>query len=234
MARVTGGSLTIEQTRQLAQFEPRKVAVTLTFGCEEHETDEQAQTFLDTIAARAAGKVMEMLGLERASHAQPSNDAASAGLQSSSPRRTRKPPVTGEGGPASAATEGTRAETAGVVPDPLGLGGAPGNLEPALPPASVPAAGGVENASADPLGLGGSSNTETASAAPEGDIFSGLPGEITDATITLAITDKNHQTKNHLAIRKLIGQYAPPPGHSSKIPQDKRAAFLVELGNISA
>ena len=45
-----------------------------------------------------------------------------------------------------------------------------------------------------------------------------------------AVTRTNAKIKNAMAIRQLIGKYVTPPQAVHDIPQDKRQAFLTQLG----
>lgn len=61
------------------------------------------------------------------------------------------------------------------------------------------------------------------------------PTAITDTHLMSAITRRNAETTNALAIRGLIGQYVPQDGKhhgAADIEQDKRQAFLLELDKV--
>ena len=112
---------------------------------------------------------------------------------------------------------------------PVAAAGAPSALADAGARAEAASVGELfpPASSDDPLDLG--------SPAPvEEDIFSGVAAEITDAELHDSITKRNNLVKNSRAIRELIGRYAPAPPHANRIPQEKRAAFLVELAKVTA
>lgn len=69
------------------------------------------------------------------------------------------------------------------------------------------------------------------------DILSSTAPQITDSDLSNAIVKTNGATKNSHAIRALIGQYVPQDGRvhqAVEIPQEKRSAFLAELGKVKA
>lgn len=66
------------------------------------------------------------------------------------------------------------------------------------------------------------------------DLLSPPVQEITDKALVEAIQARNIKVKNPVAIRALIGKYVAPPKTGRDIPQDQRAAFLLELEAIGA
>lgn len=75
-----------------------------------------------------------------------------------------------------------------------------------------------------------------ADAAKVEDVFTSAPAEINDNHLMSAITRKNAETKNALAIRALIGKYVPQDGkphQAAEIEKGKRQAFLTELETIA-
>jgi len=62
------------------------------------------------------------------------------------------------------------------------------------------------------------------------------PQQITDSHLMSAITRRNAETSNALAIRTLIGKYVPQDGNhhgAADIEQGKRQAFLLELDKVA-
>ena len=119
--------------------------------------------------------------------------------------------------------------------------------------AAKPPAPSTGTAQADPAAIGGDEPAKTqtaASAQPVAtqqgnaadpaaldDLLGSAPREINDVELTTAISKKNGETKNALAIRQLIGTYTPQDGQkhqAAEIAQDKRAAFLAELDKVPA
>lgn len=83
----------------------------------------------------------------------------------------------------------------------------------------------------DPAAMGGK-------AVANDDVFTSAPAEanITDNDLMAAITRKNAETKNPLAIRGLISKYVPQDGkphQAAEIEQGKRAAFKLELAQVA-
>lgn len=61
------------------------------------------------------------------------------------------------------------------------------------------------------------------------------PSQITDSHLMSAITRRNAETSNAMAIRALIGKYVPQDGNhhgAADIEQGKRQAFLLELDKV--
>ena len=153
----------------------------------------------------ANDKVEELLGRTATDAAKPAASRKAA---------TAKPPT--------APKEEKKQEAAKPAADPAAIGG-----EPTVAPAEKQAiqTGGERidsNAKPDPAGMD--------------DVLAPVaPSTITDSHLMSAITRRNAETSNALAIRTLIGKYVPQDGAhhgAADIEQGKRQAFLLELDKV--
>ena len=65
------------------------------------------------------------------------------------------------------------------------------------------------------------------------DEWGGTATEITDQDLLDATQKKQGEIKNSVAIKAVIGHYTPPPAALATIPQEKRGAYLKELGALT-
>lgn len=200
MAQITGGKVLFGRTVKTGDYENKRVDVELAFSVGDNE---DYKAILDLAAAQAHAKAHEMLGLREKPLATP----APAPVEQPKPAEAKPQsgPVVETAGPKEADAK-KRAKKPPVVADPAAVDVVAEQPKPAEPePANDPAAVVEEE-------------------------WAGAPAEITDADLMAAITKKNGEIKQPQAIRNLIGKYVPAPKPAREIPQDKRQAFLAELG----
>lgn len=134
------------------------------------------------------------------------NDKLARTTETVKPARKTKPPT---------AAPAVEQKPAKADADPAGMG------EPTVVPASGQAISTGDERK-DPASVGE-------------DIFTSAPAPVTDTHLMSAITRRNAETTNALAIRTLIGKYVPQDGkhhQAHEIEQDKRQAFLTELDKV--
>ena len=219
MPNITGGSVTFGEQRKLADYEGRKVDVTLTFVAPDNGT--VSETDVQSILDMAERRVREKQSGQ--SVAIPTNATFSSTYGTKAKSDKQKA--------AEAKTNGQSGAIDVVTPqpvpsDPLGMSSSPAAATaaqaptPATASATAPAA---PTSAVDPL------------AAPS-ELFTGTDAEITDVALQNAITAKNEATggKKMNDIRGKIGAYSTAANKSfTGIPQDKRGAFLLELAQIA-
>jgi hypothetical protein len=197
-AKITGGTVSIEETKQITDYSPRKVRVELHFAAEEGR---DAEAILDHASAVALKKVAELLA----------GQAKVTAAVATPPR--------------------TKADIEKEVIENLG---AKETVTPPKPPRKKVE---TKTAEADPLG-----ETTTKAPAADPDDLSDLGidppkatvAEITDAILMSKITAAAGETKNAVAIRKLVGDYTGNVAGKKavEIPQDKRGAFIEALKGV--
>lgn len=190
----------------------REVEVSISFS-----TDTAAS--LEGIT-REAANVADAVVNEKLGRA-PATEASAKVTQT---RGTKKQPpaATTTADPAKVAPDPAKVETpkqeATKTADPAAMGS-----EPTVVPA---------NGSGQAISTG----AERKDPASLDDILSPVaPSQITDSHLMSAITRRNAETTNALAIRSLIGQYVPQDGNhhgAADIEQAKRQAFLLELDKV--
>ena len=222
MPNITGGSVTFGEQRKLADYEGRKVDVTLTFVAPDNGTvsETDVQSILDMAERRVrekqSGQSVAIPTTASASLASPSSKQSSK----SDKQKAAEAKTNGQSGAIDVVTPQP------VPSDPLGMSSSPAAATaaqaptPATASATAPAA---PTPAGDPL------------AAPS-ELFTGTDAEITDVALQNAITAKNEATggKKMNDIRGKIGAYSTAANKSfTGIPQDKRGAFLLELAQIA-
>lgn len=223
---ITGGSVTFEQSRKLAEYENRKVIIT--FNVNEPE------------GQNATGQVLEALDIAKA-HVLIALGFATKDSAPAAAAAPKAPAVdpTDISAPAAAAKPGRKKPP--IVVD-LKANPAPADASAVQEPAGD-ASSVVEDpkSAAAPTGeaASGGAPTSDASAVDE-DIFSPTPAEVTDTELLAAISRKNQSLQLVLGpaappkIRALIGKYVQPPKAARDIPQEVRAKFIQELDALSA
>ena len=247
MPNITGGSVTFGEQRKLADYEGRKVDVTLTFVAPDNGTvsETDVQSILDMAERRVrekqSGQSVAIPTTASASLASPSSKQSSK----SDKQKAADAKANGQGGAIDVVTQ---------HPDPMGIA-----------PSRAAALGEIaklgqeiDAAPNDPLGMSSSPAAATAAQAPTpatgsatapaaptpavdplaapSELFTGTDAEITDVALQNAITAKNEATggKKMNDIRGKIGAYSTAANKSfTGIPQDKRGAFLLELAQIA-
>lgn len=203
MAQITGGRVCYSRTVQPAQYESKKVEAELFFAVDEGE-DHTA--IFSRAAAEAHGKVYEMLGIK------PADKPAISDKQRLASEKTGGDTgevVTGKPTAEKPARTKKTAPPPAKAEDPASMG------EPATTAPSAP--GAAPAAPANP-----------ASPADIEDEFDALPAaEITDQQLSDAMSKKNAEIKDTRRLKELVGKYGV--ARSRELPQDKRAAFLLEL-----
>lgn len=159
---------------------------------------------LDAAAAEAKLKTLEMLGQVAPERkvAPPTNEAHDPSKPVARHRRTKEQ---------IAADEAAKAP----VTDPTAM-------EDSKPEKSAAGAATVTVPASDP----------TAMADEDFDAPTGQARVIPDKELSDACSTANTKTHNSAAIRKLISDFALPPGGSKSIPQERRAEFLDGLAKI--
>ena len=226
MPNITGGSVTFGEQRKLADYEGRKVDVTLTFVAPDNGTvsETDVQSILDMAERRVrekqSGQSVAIPTTASASLASPSSKQSSK----SDKQKAAEAKTNGQSGAIDVVTP--QPADPMVPSDPLGMSSSPAAATaaqaptPATASATAPAA---PTSAVDPL------------AAPS-ELFTGTDAEITDVALQNAITAKNEATggKKMNDIRSKIGAYSTAANKSfTGIPQDKRGAFLLELAQIA-
>lgn len=210
-SKLTGGTVSFEETKQIQQYEPRKVSITLHFSAEEGR---DAEAMLDHASQLVVAKVAQLLSgkltptvASRTVDTSGAKEAAAAKLNAAEELPTETPKT----------VKPPRKITAkdvvkGREADPL-----EGEVLP--PETTKPAAAPAAEENLDDL-LG-----DTPKAEP-----------ITDAVLTSKIGAHNAKVKNSPAIRKLVGDFnGNVAGKQARdIPQEKRADFIVQLEKIAA
>jgi hypothetical protein len=210
---ITGGSVTFEQSRKLAEYENRKVSITFNVN------DEQgAEAQVLAALATAQGYVFASLGLSK-----PEVEAATANLSDTSEPKKRGPkPKTPPATPPASVPPVTSAAAAAMMVEDATI------VKEPTAPASVPQIRTGENR-VDPA------------AVVEEDWSAPAVAEITDVDLLSKIGRKNaelqakagpeHAQSIPVKIRGIVGKYAKS---AKEIPQDKRVAFIDELAALAA
>lgn len=223
MAQITGGKIFYSQTRQAAQFEPKKAEVELSFIVGEGETFAEVAKMAEDFAV---AKVQEMIGAKATPAARtvqsappkPAVDASTGGKGAAAMDTTQPAPVSGK--------EAYAAKEAAAK----------------APRASVPKAGKKDEAKPQ-ISQGGERVNPEDDAIDMGDVTldaDGLPieagepvvvaAQITDAEMTSAISKVNQKLQNPALIRAVVAEFVgPPPKSSRDIPQEKRAEFIAKV-----
>lgn len=213
---ITGGVVSFEQSRKLAEYENRKVSIT--FNVNESEGVNATEQILAALAL-AQHHVFVALGLSKASDT-PAAASIGAAEPEKKPTMTRKKPpavnvVVEDKKPAADAAE--------VVDDAVVVSDTPTQ------------SGGANAASA-------TGTTHDPAAVTDDSLFSPAAevATVTDAELLSQITRKNAALQVQIGdqappkIRALIGKYVTAPKQAKDIPQDQRAKFLEELAAITA
>ena len=198
-SQITGGSVTYGRTVQPQQYCSNKAEVVLTFSVEEGDADYIA--WLNLAAAQAHGKVHEMLGLKSA---KPEAPAGAEGLKLPETPTAEAKKRTSKPKPVSEAD---------ALDPPMQVAPANGSTAPVT---ETPAPAVLAAVEVDPFGV---------------DVAA--PKTITDTELQETIAAANAGGVKTGPIKELIGKYATPQTvgltRSVHIPQEKRAAFLLEL-----
>lgn len=209
----TGGSVTYERNVKVADYENKKLAVTLNFNAPEGETasPEEVSEVADAAIALVHAKLGIAGGLPTkrepvtTAPGQPSAAPAPA-TPPARPRKPAKPPVVDvvltDEDKAKLAEKRAITETPEDRKDPA-----------AIDDGDASAAASVEGV-ADP-------------AAIEDDPFAAADPDITDQDLVDAATKKVEKIKTALPIRQLVGKYGVPNMQSLK--QEQRKDFLEKL-----
>lgn len=208
MAQITGGKIYYSQTRQAAQFEPKKAEVELSFIVGEGEKFEDIAKLAEDFAIN---KVQEMIG------------AIAAPAVRAVKLVTPKPAVDTTTPPPANSKEAYAAKEANVKKDAA-----------AAPKTSVPKAGPKAD---KPAISTGEERVDPADVGTSDDDLLGvvetvtIPAAktITDQDISSAITKVNQVINNPVALRALVATFVDPPKGSRDIPQEQRQAFLDKL-----
>lgn len=220
---ITGGLVRIEDgIKKAEEYAPaRKVVVELHFS---NENGTDYRLLLEQASNAANAKVAELLGKDV-------RDASLAGTNV----KPRKPPTPKSQEPAASPARPV-ADTPAVASVPAGAatdGGGAGPLPQFLDRAKADPA----DMGAQAIQTGGERNDPAAMTQADADVaLMSAPKEVTDKELTTEIGKVNQATKNTPAIRKLIGEYCPQDGkvhQAAEIPQEKRAAFLIELAKVA-
>ncbi len=238
MSNITGGSVSFEQSRKIAEYENRKAVITFNVNAEDGDAEQEVVRALGL----AKKHVLEALGFKpqvdvKPSEIKPQVDTAEADkLKAEHAKKLEAKAVK---------------ELAPTEPEKRKPGRPPKvpKAEPAPAPAADPAE--IANISTgeervDPSELktddleipGFLDRTEkpAADAADLGDdsLFEAAAVEVTDQDIRDAVTKRNGVIKNAVAIKKLIAKFTGgPPKTTHDIPQTQRAKFLEELAALT-
>ena len=243
MLNITGGSVTFGEQRKLADYEGRKVDVTLTFVAPDNGT--VSETDVQSILDMAERRVREKQSGQSVAIPTNATFSSTSGTKAKSDKQKA----------AEAKTNGQSGAIDVVTPQPADPMGAVNTVAALAPVTLAPAVAPVPN---DPLGMSSSPGAATAAQAPTpatvsafvyaaptsavdplgapSELFTGTDAEITDVALQNAITAKNEATggKKMNDIRGKIGAYSTAANKSfTGIPQDKRGAFLLELAQIA-
>lgn len=209
--QIIGGTLIYGRTVQPAQYETKKAECHLQFNVPEGGAINGEQ--IEEVAKLAMTKVHEMVGL-----AKPNKAAVSAAVASTAPATSV--PATGR----------TKADIEAEMK------AAAQPKTPKVPPKTKPApadAAEITDEDATPqIRKNPEDRKEPASnaaAVVDDELFEPAAKMITEADILAAVTAKQQQINNAVAIRKLIGKYVSPPKRASDIPVESRAQFLKDL-----
>jgi len=215
---ITGGIVTFEQSRKLAEYENRKVSIT--FNVNDEQGAEQ-----QVIAALALAKlhVLKALGLATA-------DAKVEDLAEVVPAGKEKKPRAKAEQKASAPTI-----TATAIDNMVEAENAA--LKPQIEKITEIMEKNGAAVKADPAAMSDTSPSQTAED-PLG-FLNSPAATVTDKELTEAAIRKNAELKtktpNHAKmIRAVADQFAPFPKTLSDIPTDKRLEFLQKLGELKA
>jgi hypothetical protein len=231
---ITGGSVTFEQSRKLAEYENRKVGIT--FNVNEENGDRSVEQVLQALTiARSA--VFVALGLPASADVisveavlgaavggEASGDADPA-KPAGKPRGKRPPAVQVTTRETPKTDAEVKADAAATVVEKTTQG--------------TNAAEVVEEVPTNPTGVTVGS---TASSTPSSDaatidesLFAPAAAEITDADLLGRISRKNQELSKALGpqapvkIRELIGKYVQAPKSARDIDQSLRTKFCTEL-----
>jgi len=205
---ITGGFVTFEQSRKLADYENRKAAVSFTVSEPEGEdAEKQVGHALDL----ARHLVLVQLGIEPPRHAVSVSEEEAEPEKKTRKPRTKRPEVV-----IVEVTEEDKARHATPAKDPLEVDD---DVKPAI-------STGEERVDpeADPL------DVEEDWPAPTEVTDKDLLDKIGRKNAALLKNDTGAPVK----IRKLIGTYVQAPKKASDIPQEVRQKFLDELDAITA
>lgn len=219
MAQITGGKIFYSQTRQAAQFEPKKAEVELSFIVGEGEAFADIAKMAEDFAV---AKVQEMIGAKatpaaRQVQSAPPKPAVDAAPKSSPAMDTT--PVDPKAAYAAAqAAEKATAKPAAKTSVPK-AGKKADETKAAISTGDErvnPEDDGIDMGTSDDDILGAAEPVVVAAA-------------ITDAELTSAISKVNQKLNNAQLIRGLVATFVDPPKGSRDIPQEQRADFIVKL-----
>lgn len=218
MAQITGGKIFYSQTRQAAQFEPKKAEVELSFVVGEGESYEQIAKIAEDFAI---AKVQEMIGAKAAPAPKTVQPAPPKPAVDTAPKTSKgvdTTPVAGK--EAYAAAQKASVPAAGKKTPPK----AAAKVEEKPQISTQP-----ENR-ADPADM---SDVATS----DDDILGSavvveVPTTISDQDLTSAITKVNQKLNNTVIIRQLVATFVQPPKGSRDIPQEQRAEFIEKLNGL--
>lgn len=218
MAQVTGGKIFYSQTRQAAQFEPKKAEVELSFVVGEGESYEQIAKVAEDFAI---AKVQEMIGAKAAPapktvQAAPPKPAVDAAPKASKDVDTT--PVAGK--EAYAAAQKASVPAAGKKTPPK----AAAKVEEKPQISTQP----ENRADPDDMSDVATSDDDILGSA----VVVEVPTTISDQDLTSAITKVNQKLNNTVIIRQLVATFVQPPKGSRDIPQEQRAEFIEKLNGL--
>lgn len=226
---ISNGSVTFGRTVKPADYEGKKVEVTLAFAIAEGEDAENA---IASVSVIAHDRAMVMLMMP---------DKAIGALPMPAPAETAAQPTGNVREPAKR----TRRNLSEVVIGAAAIGGEPSSTSiappspPAIPPNGDPA--DIGTASEGPTGGGSASSTSSPAASPPAsspasadpatvDDWDAPAKPVTQEDLVLACKAANGRLGNPVPIRALIAEYAgPPPAQAKDVPEAKRAEFIVKI-----
>ena len=207
MAQITHGTITYGRTVKTGDYENKRAEASFSFTVADGEDHEEVA---DRASNLAYYHTHRLLGLQ--SSAEAPSDATAPEVTDRSTAAKRGPRSAKAPTPPPAPAPAPKTDPAAVT-----------EAAPVVPGIAEPAAVSEPSAPAKPA-------TDPATVAPPDDLMTAAPSVITDKDLAEAVTRTNAKIKNAMAIRQLIGKYVTPPQAVHDIPQDKRQAFLTQLG----
>lgn len=211
---ITGGIVSFEQSRKLAEYENRKVSIT--FNVNESEGNSATEQVIGALAL-AQHHTFVALGLAKATDTPAAASIGAAEPEKGKPGRKKPPAVVTVDPPRPGADPAAVTDDAAVVSD------------------TPTQRGGANTASATATSPDPAAVTDDSLFSPAAEVAT-----VTDAELLSQITRKNAALQVQIGdqappkIRALIGKYVTAPKQAKDIPQDQRAKFLEELAAITA
>lgn len=219
---ITGGSITYDRSVKVADYENKKLGLTLSFNAPEGQA--LAQEAIDALLDNAISTVHVKLGLQKppaAPRAQADGQAVLTAVSPAPAGGATKPTTRGPKKPPVIEVQLSAEEKASLAGQKGAISETP---EDRKDPSSVEdvvdaGAAAVVESQPDPAVI-------------DDDLTSAAAPDITDAELTSAVTKKNAQIKNPVAIRQCIGTFVKPPKGLIDIPKELRADFLAKLDKL--